>query len=243
MKSLTFFLFIVSAGLTSAQIDDPFANHKEPDPNAKPRAAKMISVILEYVELDHSKVSRLVRDSAGKRDLTALRKSLDKMIELKEATLLESSFALMRSGQRINTTTIEEHIYPTEYDPPEIPQEVGGAKDSPGIPSALKTPANPTAFEMRPVGVVMEFDCTLYDGSIVINGACDWTRHLGEYTFVDEDSPHDESKTIKQPWFYTLKTYVATVVKSGETVLVATHKPSDDKSKRILVFVRADIVE
>lgn len=65
-----------------------------------------------------------------------------------------------RSGQSATVRGVREFIYPTEYDPPEIPDQIGavggggaGAAPPPQVPV---TPANPTAFEMRETGVILE---------------------------------------------------------------------------------------
>ena len=54
-----------------------------------------------------------------------------------------------RSGQASNIAVIREFIYPTEYEPPEVPQTVEGG-------SAPVTPATPTSFEKRDVGITLE---------------------------------------------------------------------------------------
>jgi general secretion pathway protein D len=58
-----------------------------------------------------------------------------------------------RSGQASTITAVREFIYPTEYEPPEIPTSTG--LDSGGS-SFPVTPATPTAFEKRDVGMVLE---------------------------------------------------------------------------------------
>lgn len=71
-----------------------------------------------------------------------------------------------RSGQQASIRVVQEMLYPTEYEPPEIPQNVGGNQFVDPItgdifedsaPSVVPiTPATPTAFEMREVGVILE---------------------------------------------------------------------------------------
>lgn len=55
-----------------------------------------------------------------------------------------------RSGQASNIAIVREFIYPTEYEPPEVPQTVEGGGSVP------VTPATPTAFEKRDVGITLE---------------------------------------------------------------------------------------
>ena len=56
-----------------------------------------------------------------------------------------------RSGQAASIFIVEEFIYPTEYEPPELPS--GGGV---GTTSTIVTPATPTAFEQRDLGITLE---------------------------------------------------------------------------------------
>jgi general secretion pathway protein D len=69
-----------------------------------------------------------------------------------------------RSGQATNITFVREFIYPTAYEPPQLPQSTAGTRvvgsDSffgggGGGPSPV-TPSTPTDFKKRDVGVVLE---------------------------------------------------------------------------------------
>lgn len=57
-----------------------------------------------------------------------------------------------RSGQQATVEVLREFIYPTEYEPPELPNSVG--QDA-GNTSPV-TPATPTAFEMKEIGIKLE---------------------------------------------------------------------------------------
>ena len=56
-----------------------------------------------------------------------------------------------RSGQASKIEIVKEFIYPTEYEPPELPNSVGSGSGSTPV-----TPATPTAFEMREIGIILE---------------------------------------------------------------------------------------
>jgi general secretion pathway protein D len=56
-----------------------------------------------------------------------------------------------RSGQAASILIVEEFIYPTEYEPPELPSGGGG-----DIGGTIVTPATPTAFEQRDLGIILE---------------------------------------------------------------------------------------
>lgn len=57
-----------------------------------------------------------------------------------------------RSGQAASIQVIDEFIYPTEYEPPELPNSVGITSSG----SFPVTPATPTAFEKRDLGITLE---------------------------------------------------------------------------------------
>jgi general secretion pathway protein D len=84
------------------------------------------------------------------------------LAQKKGVDLMSAPSVMARSGQRAKIEVIREFIYPTEYDPPEIPNQVGGGGGT-GISINLipVTPANPTAFETRNTGVTMEVDPVL----------------------------------------------------------------------------------
>ena len=68
-----------------------------------------------------------------------------------------------KSGQKASVRVVREFPYPTEYDPPQIPQSVGtytigNTRYNTGNPSAPITPATPTAFEKKEVGVTLDVE-------------------------------------------------------------------------------------
>lgn len=79
--------------------------------------------------------------------------------------LLSAPSVMARSGQRAKIEVIREFIYPTEYDPPEIPNQFGGGIGTVGVGTSggsfPVTPATPTAFETRNTGVTLEVDPVL----------------------------------------------------------------------------------
>jgi general secretion pathway protein D len=154
----------------------------------------------------------------------------------KGVDLMSAPSVTTRSGQRATIEVIREFIYPTEFDPPQIPQTVGattgGVAGFGSSGSFPVTPTTPTAFEMRPVGVRMEVDPVIGpDGyTIDLNLAPEVTEFEG---FVNYGSPINTSSidalgiaqtieltpnTINQPIFSTRKVTTAVTVWDGQTV-------------------------
>jgi len=68
----------------------------------------------------------------------------------KGVDIMAQPSTVTRSGQASNIAIVREFIYPTEYEPPELPTQVGSGGASP------VTPATPTAFEKRDVGITLD---------------------------------------------------------------------------------------
>ncbi len=155
----------------------------------------------------------------------------------KGVDLMSAPSVTTRSGQRATIEVIREFIYPTEFDPPQIPQTVGATATIGGVGQSQAstfpvTPTTPTAFEMRPVGVRMEVDPVIGpDGyTIDLNLAPEVTEFEG---FVNYGSPIQSASTdalgnpvtliltenrIEQPIFSTRKVTTAVTVWDGQTV-------------------------
>jgi len=103
---------------------------------------KQVGILVEYIQLDHGEANRLVTEhmETGNSNATALHEGLAKLITDEKAQRIATAYLVTRSGQRATIKSVVEHIYPTEYDPPEVPQKIHGPLD--GIPD-LKTNVTP----------------------------------------------------------------------------------------------------
>ncbi len=70
----------------------------------------------------------------------------------KGVDIMAQPSTVTRSGQSSSIAIVREFIYPTEYEPPELPNTVG----TEGGGSFPVTPATPTAFETKDVGITLE---------------------------------------------------------------------------------------
>lgn len=97
----------------------------------------------------------------GEATLQMLMRGLD---QKKGVDLMAQPSVTTRSGQAASIFLVDEFIYPTEYEPPELPNSVGVVDDfnggvgvgGGGGGSFPVTPATPTAFEKRDVGIILE---------------------------------------------------------------------------------------
>lgn len=155
----------------------------------------------------------------------------------KGVDLLSAPSVLARSGQRAKIEVIREFIYPTEYDPPEIPNQVGGGTTlgggGGGVSSFPVTPATPAAFETRNTGVTLEVDPVIGgdDFTIDLNLAPEVVEFEG---FINYGSPINSASIdpitgtgstiqltenrIEMPIFSTRKVTTQVTIWDGQTV-------------------------
>lgn len=147
-----------------------------------------------------------------------------------------------RSGQKATLEITRELIYPTEFDPPQIPTNIGANNNDDilidpitglpilgTLPSIPVTPTTPTTFTMRKTGVVLEVEPVISeDGRTVdLSITPEFTDFAG---FVNYGSPIRSLNNgdfqeltpnlIYQPVFDTKKIVTAVKVWDGATVVL-----------------------
>jgi general secretion pathway protein D len=96
------------------------------------------------------------------------------LAQKKGTDLMTAPSITARSGQKATIEVIREFIYPTEYEPPELPQQnnvggIGGIGGVGGGGGGIATPATPTAFETKNLGVTLEIEPTIGENDFVID--------------------------------------------------------------------------
>ena len=161
----------------------------------------------------------------------------------KGVDLLSAPRVTTKSGQRAVVEVIEEFRYPTEFQPPQIPQTfggnatvglggVGGGVSSGSFPV---TPTTPTAFETRNTGVTLEVEPAIGPDNFTID--LNLVPQVVEFEgFINYGSPIQSSTTnpltgatttnvitpnvINQPIFSTRKVTTSVSVFDGSTVVL-----------------------
>ncbi len=159
----------------------------------------------------------------------------------KGVDLMSAPSVTTKSGQKATVEVVREFLYPTEFDPPEIPQNFGstggtttnlltGASSQGG--AFPVTPTTPTTFEMRPVGVRMEVEPTVGNdnNTIDLNLAPEVTEFEG---FINYGSPIQTTSQdalgnpttlvltenkIEQPVFSSRKVQTSVTIWDSQTV-------------------------
>ena len=99
------------------------------------------------------------------------------LAQKKGTDLMTAPSVTAKSGQKATIEIIREFIYPTEYEPPELPNSTGSTITG-GLGGVLGggggggsfpvTPATPTAFDTRNTGVTLEIEPTIGQNDFVI---------------------------------------------------------------------------
>ena len=217
------------------------AQETAPAPVATDGGDKLLRIQVEWVEVKALQMTELLREGASD---TALRESVHKLIEDRDATLVETALVTARSGQRAKVESIHEHIYPTEFQAPEVinPEEEKGSK------TVLILP-HPTAFETRNLGVTLEVDPVLgADGKTIdLNLAPELVYLVGEQSWAEYEGDLGTSST-RTPSIYTAKTTTQVATTDGEYCLLSAQSPQNvetgmtDGSRKLMAFVRVDVV-
>ena len=160
----------------------------------------------------------------------------------KGADVMTAPSILAKSGESATIEVIREFIYPTEYEPPELPQSVGttssNSNDGDGGGGGAEifpvTPATPTGFETRNTGVTLEIEPTIGENNYSID--LRFAPELVEFEgFINYGSPIQTLGTdilgnpisititenrIEMPVFATRRVTTGLTIYDGYTVAV-----------------------
>lgn len=159
--------------------------------------------------------------------------------QMKGSDMLSDAHVVTRPGQLAKIEQVREFIYPTEYDPPEIPNSFGVVQigntqitfldQDPIFPA---TPATPTAFETRRLGKSIEVEPTVASDNktISLNVLMDFTDFSG---FINYGTPITNSaflingqpsvvtpNEILMPVFDAIKETTSVTIWDGQTVAI-----------------------
>ncbi|NWK56268.1 type II and III secretion system protein [Verrucomicrobiaceae bacterium N1E253] len=164
------------------------------------------------------------------------------LAQKKGSDIMTAPSVLARSGEKATIEVIREFIYPTEYEPPELPNSVGTNNSTGGIggiggggaSSFPVTPATPTAFETRNTGVTLEIEPTIGESNYTID--LRFAPEIVEFEgFINYGSPIQSPASdalgnpiqvtitenrIEMPVFSTRRVNTALTIYDGYTVSV-----------------------
>ena len=144
---------------------------------------------------------------------------------LKDKSVKQESFLMVRSdpGQVVTGEQIQEYIYPTGYEPPELPNTVANTEKSDGgkqIESGVfpVTPATPTAYETRYLGETLEVEA--------MSGADGKTIQLRiapmRVSLIQRDTTGQGVSKVEMPRIANPKLVTGIVTRSGKPAYLGT---------------------
>lgn len=163
-------------------------------------------------------------------DVQAIMRGLD---QKKGVDVMAQPSTVTRSGQASTVSIVREFIYPTEYEPPELP--TGNFS----LASIAVTPATPTAFETRDTGITLEVlplvspdkryvDVTISPSFVEFDGFINYGSPINALTPGFELGPLDfrlfwsevqlTDNAILMPVFNTQKANTQLSVADGSTI-------------------------
>lgn len=148
----------------------------------------------------------------------------------KGVEIMASPSVMTRSGQAANVDITREFIYPTEYEPPELPNSVGTGMGG----SFPVTPATPTAFETKEVGIKLEVlpvadanrryvDITLNPSFIDFDGFVNYGSPINSTSqdlFGNPSTVRVTDNSILMPVFSAQKANTQLTVADGSTIVI-----------------------
>ncbi len=254
-------LLAIGLGLAGLLADekerDPFAIGDDA-PKLAPGDAttKLVRVRVEFVEMSHEKLTELLfLEEPGNSNATALRKTVAELVKGGEASVLETMMVVAREGGKATIQSNREFIYPTEYEPPEIPTEVDLPDKKGGLtPDDIKalwmmaTPATPTAFDTRNLGSTLEVESDIDPSEKLIDlkFTPEIVWHTGSTVWVERKDGLGNVSKIEMPEFYKLSVSTEITCVNGQFNLVAVLSPKNqngitDMTRKVMVFVRCDV--
>ena len=165
------------------------------------------------------------------------------MIARGDATLEASLDLKGEAGRTLVSESVEELRYATEFDPPQLPQDVPKEKIAEVLKNWPVVGITPTTFETRNVGATLELNATVSDDGDWISAEVT-PQHVRLLRFAKYDAgtmPSGEHLSVEQPQFLTLANRLKMHLRAGQRVLVGVHKLPGDESKMELFILRVDV--
>ena len=182
----------------------------------------------------------LIADLNDDAKIEAAWAAAQQMIARGDATLVANLDLKGEAGKPLLSASVEEVRYPTEFDPPQLPQDVPKEKIAEVLKSWPVVGITPTAFETRNVGTTLELNATVSDDGEWISADVtpQHVRLLRMDKFDAGTMPSGEHLTVEQPQFLALKNTLKMHLRSGQRMLVGVHKLPGDENKMALFLLR-----
>lgn len=125
---------------------------RRPDTPPLDYGPRQVRVQTEFIEVSTTQLDELMFGEQAPATDGALREEVGRLITQGKATLVETLMAVTESGNKASAESIREFIYPTEFEGPQVPDEVrSDAKGAEPVPKPrdFAVGYTPSAWETR----------------------------------------------------------------------------------------------
>lgn len=211
-----------------------------------------VRVQVEFIDVPHEQLTELMFGEKPAANDGELRKQVAQLVKDGKATIAETMICVTRSRQKATTESIEEFIYPTEYEPAEISIESSSKEKDTKEPAKEVVRDNatgplPTAFETRNLGSTMEIEPTLSDDgkTVDLRIVPEMVHHVGNQIWAEWKGEHGNTP-VQMPIMYTVRLNTFVTLATGQYTLLAALSPKNkegfpDATRKLMVFVKADV--
>ena len=219
MKNWAVRLLLLLFGIQVAAGEDQQSCEKTAPPTA-------FTVECKMVLLPMKSASGLIRELGDDAKVNAASAKLDAMLASGEATLASDLLSQGTEHQRVESSSIVEIRYATDFDPPQLPDRLSSA------PAALEALKNWPVVAITPVGVetrntgpqLIWSVTTTSDPSRVV---CDYeAQHVRLERYLKLDAgrlANGEQLFVEQPSFSTMKNTSSVTMENGKPKLIGVH--------------------
>ena len=214
---------------------------------------KQIRVQVEFIDVSHEQLTELLFGPKVSANDGELRKQVAQLVKDGKANIVETLVCIAKPGQKATSQSIEEMIYPTEYEPPSLPEQINfktkeEAAAAKLTPRDLATGPTPSAWETRNVGSTLEIEPSIGEDNktIDLRFVPEIVYHVGNTVWAEWKDQFG-NKPVQMPTFYTVRVNTSVTLGVGQYLMVAALSPKNkdgatDFSRKLMIFVKADIL-
>ncbi|MBC7820678.1 MAG: hypothetical protein IAG10_27655 [Planctomycetaceae bacterium] len=175
--------------------------------DAVAKARWNITAEFQMVTLPQKAALPLIAELSDDAKIEAAWVSIQQMIARGEVALVAVVVLKGVAGKKLMSESIQEVRYPTEFEPPQLPQDVPKEKAAEVLKNWPVVGITPTAFETRNTGAMLELEATVSDDGAWISAQV-VPQHVRLLRFAKYDAgvlPSGERLSVEQPQFSVLK--------------------------------------